>query len=115
MIVVLNLFDIVPGKEAAYAEYLHRVQTLLERHTARILFYGRTKAVFRGQCTQDYCGIIAYEGMDQLRRFSEDPEFAEIRPLRDASTSNYVLTVIEEAAVDDVVADLGWKKPSAEG
>jgi uncharacterized protein (DUF1330 family) len=112
MIAVLNLFDIIPGKEATYAEYLHRVQALLERHGARILFYGRTKAVFRGQCAQDYCGIIAYDGMEQLRSFSEDPEFAELRILRDAATRNYVLTVIEEASINDVVADLGWKVPS---
>lgn len=112
MIVVLNLFDIISGKEATYAEYLRRVQALLERHRARILFYGRTKAVFRGQCAQDYCGIIAYEGMDQLRSFSEDAEFEEIRPLRDAATRNYVLTVIEEASIEDVVADL--RKTDAE-
>jgi uncharacterized protein (DUF1330 family) len=109
MIVVLNLFDIIPGKETTYAEYLHRVQSLLERHGARIMFYGRTKAVFRGTCAQDYCGIIAYEGMEQLRSFSEDREFGEIRPLRDAATRNYVLTVIEEASIEDVVADLGKK------
>ena len=52
------------------------------------------------------------DGMEQLRSFSEDPEFAELRILRDAATRNYVLTVIEEASINDVVADLGWKVPS---
>ncbi len=101
MIITLNLFDIIPGKETAYAEYLRRVRPILERHHARVLFYGRTRARFMGTCDQEYCGIIAYEDPTDLTRFSHDPEFAEIKPLRDASTHNYVLTVAEETGIEN--------------
>lgn len=107
MIIALNLFDIVPGKEATYAEYLRRVGPILERHHARVLFYGRTRARFLGSCGQEYCGIIAYEDPTDLVRFSHDPEFKEIKSLRDDSTRNYVLTVSEEVALADAILDLG--------
>jgi uncharacterized protein (DUF1330 family) len=95
VIVILNLFDIAPGKEKDYAEYLRRVQPILDRYRAKVLLYGLTRMIYMGPCTQQYCGLIAYEGLDWLRKFSRDPEFLAIRPLRDNSTKNYVLTAIE--------------------
>ena len=95
MIVVLNLFDIVAGKEKDYAEYLRRVQPILDRHRAQVLLYGRTRMIYMGSCNQEYCGMIAYESLDALRQLSHDPDFQAIRPLRDNSTKNYVLTAIE--------------------
>lgn len=95
MIVVLNLFDIIPGQESRYAEYLRKVQPILDRYGAKVLLYGLTRMVYMGNCTQQYCGLICYESLADLRKLSHDPEFVEIRPLRDDSTENYVLTVVE--------------------
>jgi uncharacterized protein (DUF1330 family) len=95
VIVVLNLFDLVPGKEADYARYLRAVQPVLDRYGAKVLLYGLTRMVYLGACTQQYCGLIAYRSLDDLRKLSHDPEFLRIRPLRDNSTANYVLTAIE--------------------
>ena len=95
MIVVLNLFDIVPGKEKDYAQYLRRVQPILDRYQARIVLYGLTKMVYWGNCSQQFCGLIAYPSLKELRALSHDEQFNEIRPLRDNSTANYVLTAIE--------------------
>ena len=105
MIVVLNLFDVIPGREKSYAEYLRRVQPILDRHGAKVILYGRTRAMHMGSITQEYCGLIGYPGMDQLKALSHDPEFQDIRALRDGSTRNYVMTTIERfdglgAAVD---------------
>ncbi len=105
MIIVLNLFDIVSGKEALYAEYLRRVGPVLERHHARVLFYGRTRARFLGSCSQEYCGLIAYEDPTDLARFSRDPEFIEIKRMRDGATRNYVLTVVEEIGLAEAVLE----------
>ena len=107
MIVVLNLFDIVTGTEGQYAEYLRRVQPILERYGARVLLYGLTRMIYLGNCLQEFCGLIAYPSLGDLRALSHDPEFAEIRPLRDKSTKNYVLTVIEKfGSISDAVAYL---------
>ncbi len=95
MIVVLNLFDIAPGKHKDYAEYLRRVQPILDRYHARVLLYGLSRMIYMGSCTQEYCGLIEYPSLRELRKLSHDPEFVEIRPLRDKSTLNYVLTAIE--------------------
>ena len=95
MIVVLNLFDIIPGKERQYAEYLRQVQPILDRYGAAVVLYGLTRMIYMGPCTQQYCGLIAYGSLDDLRKLSHDPEFLAIRPLRDHSTKNYVLTAIE--------------------
>ena len=95
MIVVLNLFDIIPGREKQYAEYLRRVQPILDRFGAKVLLYGLTRMIYMGNCSQQYCGLIGYKSLADLRKLSHDPEFNEIRPLRDKSTENYVLTAIE--------------------
>jgi uncharacterized protein (DUF1330 family) len=95
VIVVLNLFDIVSGKEKEYAEYLRRVQPILDRYRAEVVLYGLTRMIYMGACNQQYCGLIAYEDIGSLRSLSRDPDFVAIRPLRDNSTANYVLTAIE--------------------
>jgi len=105
LIVVLNLFDIIPGKEKDYAEYLRRVQPILDRFGAKVLLYGLTRMIYMGNCTQQYCGLIAYQSLDDLRRLSHDAEFREIRLLRDSSTENYVLTAIESFATMNAAAE----------
>ncbi|MCY2924421.1 MAG: DUF1330 domain-containing protein [Planctomycetota bacterium] len=95
MIVVVNLFDIIPGKEADYATYLRRIQPILERYGAKVILYGRTRMVYMGNCSQQFCGLIGYKSLADLRALSHDPEFEAIRPLRDQSTQNYVLTAVE--------------------
>ena len=96
MIVVLNLFDIIPGREKEYAQYLRRVQSILSRYGAKILVYGLTRTVYFGAADQAYCGLIGYPDIKAFKKFSRDPEFLEIRPLRDDSTSRYILTAIED-------------------
>ena len=107
MIVVLNLFDIVAGAEGHYAEYLRRVQPILDRHGARVLLYGLTRMIYQGDCLQEFCGLIAYPSLRDLRALSHDSEFAGIRSLRDKSTTNYILTVIEDfSTLNDAIAYL---------
>jgi uncharacterized protein (DUF1330 family) len=89
------LFDIVPGKENDYAQYLRRVQPILDRYEAKVLLYGLTRMIYMGTCTQEYCGLIAYRSLADLRSLSHDADFLQIRPLRDNSTKNYILTAIE--------------------
>ncbi len=104
MIFVLNLFDIIEGREHDYARYLRRVQAILDRHGAKIVLYGRTRRVYMGRAQQEYCGVVCYPDTTALKNFSNDPEFSEIRPLRDESTENYVLTAIEGfPAIDDAI------------
>lgn len=107
MIVVLNLFDIIPGRQQQYAEYLRRVQPILDRYGASVVLYGLTRMVYMGKCTQQYCGLIGYKSLRDLRKLSHDPDFIEIRPLRDNSTTNYVLTAVEAfGCLNDAVAYL---------
>ncbi|MBI5722348.1 MAG: DUF1330 domain-containing protein [Planctomycetes bacterium] len=105
MVVVLNLFDIVPGKEKDYAEYLRRVQPILDRYGAKVLLYGLTRMIYMGGITQEYCGLISYRSLGDLKKLSRDPDFEKIRPLRDNSTRNYVLTAIEAFDSMNAAAD----------
>ncbi|MBN2375571.1 MAG: DUF1330 domain-containing protein [Sedimentisphaerales bacterium] len=105
MIAVLNLFDIIPGKEAQYAEYLTAVQPLLERYQAKVIWYGRIHSICWGNCRQEYCGLIAYPSMNVLKRLSRDLDFKRIRPLRDESTSNYAMTISEKIPMLQVLPD----------
>jgi len=106
VLVVLNLFDIVPGREGEYAEYLRRVQPILDRYGAQVLLYGQTRMIYMGNCSQEYCGLVAYPDITALRALSHDPQFEAIRPLRDEATANYVLTVIEGFETLDAVVEL---------
>ena len=72
------------------------MQPILDRYRAKVLLDGRTRRVYLGNCTQEYCGMIAYNSLEDLRRLSHDPDFLEIRSLRDGATENYVLTTIED-------------------
>lgn len=105
MIIVLNLFDIIPGREKDYASYLRQVQPILDRHRARVLVYGHTRMIYMGGINQSYCGIIEYPSLRNLRKFSSDPDFQAIRPLRDNSTEHYVLTAIEGFPTMDDAAE----------
>lgn len=105
MIVVLNLFDIVPGKEKDYAEYLRRVQPILERYGASVLLYGLTRMIYKGDCNQEYCGLVAYPAVQALREFSHDDDFLTIRRWRDESTKNYILSAIESFETMDAAAE----------
>ncbi len=105
MIIVLNLLDVVKGKEKRYAEYLRKVQPILDRVGARVLLYGRARMVYMGSATQQYCGIIAYQSLSDFRRFSNDPEYKAIIQLRDSSTENYVMTVLEDFPTMNDAAD----------
>jgi uncharacterized protein (DUF1330 family) len=93
---VLNLFDMIPGREKDYASYLRDVQPILDRHGAKVLLYGLTRMIFKGTTTQEYCGIIEYPSLKALRAFSNDPDFLAIRSRRDDSTQRYILTTIEK-------------------
>lgn len=95
MIIVLNLFDIIPERQEDYAQYLRKVRPILDRHGASVLVYGLTRMVYMGDCHQEYCGIIQYPSLHALKAFSHDPDFLTIRALRDRSTRNYILTAIE--------------------
>ncbi len=56
MIVVLNLFDILPGREADYAAYLRAVQPILDRYGAKVLLYGLTRMIYMGPCASSTAG-----------------------------------------------------------
>lgn len=103
--IVLNLFDIIPGREKDYAKYLRLVQPVLDRHRARVVLYGLTRMIYKGGVSQEYCGIIEYPSLRNLKKFSHDPEFEKIRPLRDESTKNYLLTAIQDFPTMDDAAE----------
>jgi uncharacterized protein (DUF1330 family) len=105
VITVLNLFDILPGRHGDYANYLRGVGPLLARHGGRVICYGRTQTVYFGEAHQEFCGLVQYPSREAMDALSADADFRAIRPLRDDSTTNYVLSVIEDfdtmqAAID---------------
>ena len=100
MIGVLNLFNIIPDKQALYERYLREVQELLPRYQSRILFYGKTRIVCLGDYTQEYFGLVVYPDMAALKALSSDPEFKRIRVWRDESTSDFEMAVLDELDLD---------------
>ena len=75
-----------------------------------MLLYGLTRMVYRGNCLQEYCGVVAYPSVQALREFSHDDGFLAIRALRDDSTRNYVLNAIESFdTMDDATKYLDEK------
>ena len=92
------------GPERAFS-FNGEIQPILDRYGAKILLYGLTKMIYMGDCLQEFCGLIAYPSLSELRSLSHDPEFTDIRALRDDSTKNYVLTAIEDfESLNDAIA-----------
>lgn len=100
MIGVLNLFNIDPAQQARYDDYLRQVRPLLARYQSKILFYGKTRIVCLGDYTQEYCGLVVYPDMQAVKNLSNDPEFKRIRRLRDESTSDFEMVILDEINLD---------------
>lgn len=100
MIGVLNLFNIDPAKQALYDDYLRQVRPLLTRYQSQILFYGKTRIVCLGHYTQEYCGLVLYPDMRAVKGLSNDPDFKRIRKLRDASTTDFEMVILDEVPLD---------------
>ena len=69
--------------------------------TDTVLSYGRNIGTFRGDCPQQYEGLVVYQSMDDLRRLSRDPQFKRIRELRDQSTTRYVLMILDDTGIQE--------------
>jgi len=100
MIGVLNLFNIIPAKQDLYDAYFKQVRPLLTRHQARLLFYGRTRIVCLGDYNQEYCGLVLYPDIHAVKSLSIDPDFKRIRKLRDGSTSDFEMVILDEMILD---------------
>ncbi|MFC1764061.1 DUF1330 domain-containing protein [Planctomycetota bacterium] len=100
MLGVLNLFNIIPEMQELYDRYLEEVQPLLTRYNSRILFYGKTLIVCLGDYTQEYCGLVIYPDMKAVKGLSNDPDFKRIRILRDESTTDFEMVILDEVQLD---------------
>jgi uncharacterized protein (DUF1330 family) len=96
MLGVLNLFNIIPARQDLYDSYFRQVRPLLKRYQATILFYGKTRIVCLGDYPQEYCGLVVYPDMHAVKGLSGDPDFRRIRTLRDRSTSDFQMVILDE-------------------
>ena len=49
--------------KSPHAQYLGRCSRSWTVTGAKVLLYGLTRMIYMGECTQEYCGIIAYESL----------------------------------------------------
>jgi uncharacterized protein (DUF1330 family) len=96
MIYALNLFDIVPGREATYREYLRRsIQMSREAGvTVTILAAGHKPRGMEGKVRQRFA-VVSFPSQAAFDQLYALHEANDLHRLRAESTANYIWTVFD--------------------
>ncbi|MDX3387394.1 DUF1330 domain-containing protein [Streptomyces niveiscabiei] len=109
----LNLFDVVDLEK--YLTYFSRLPEVAPRYGGRMVAFGRFQDNVAGDLTpRQVLFLVEWESEEAFNSFRDDPELADLHPLRENGTASYVwqtfggLDMSDPTAVslDDVLAVL---------
>ena len=92
----LNLFDLV-GNDS-YRQYSRRSAKAVGKHGGRVVALGRLDGVQEGEPeTEPRTAMILVEwpSRESFQAFLDDPEHADLHPLREEGTRNYLWWIYE--------------------
>jgi uncharacterized protein (DUF1330 family) len=92
----LNLFDLADND--LYRRYSRRSATAVSKHGGRVVALGRLEGVQQGQPdVEPRAGMVLVEwpSREVFEAFLEDPELADLHPLREDGTRNYLWWMYE--------------------
>ncbi|MDQ3926345.1 MAG: DUF1330 domain-containing protein, partial [Actinomycetota bacterium] len=87
----LNLFDLVDND--LYRQYSRRSASAVGKHGGRVLALGRLESVQQGQPgvqPRRAMVLVEWPSREAFEAFLEDPEHADLHPLREHGTRNYL-------------------------
>lgn len=93
----LNLFDLADND--LYRQYSRRSPEAVRKHGGQVVALGRLSGVLQedGLDTQPRGVLVLVEwpSRQSLQAFLDDPEFADLHPLREDGTRNYLWWIYE--------------------
>ncbi|MGJ5894068.1 DUF1330 domain-containing protein [Streptomyces sp. V2] len=109
----LNMFDVVDLEK--YLAYFSRLPEVAPQYGGRMVAFGRFQDNVTGDVTpRQVLFLVEWESEEAFTSFRDDPELADLHPLREDGTASYVwqtfggLDMSDPTAVslDDVLAVL---------
>ncbi|MFM9607165.1 DUF1330 domain-containing protein [Streptomyces niveiscabiei] len=109
----LNMFDVVDLEK--YLAYFSRLPEVAPQYGGRMVAFGRFQDNVAGDLTpRQVLFLVEWESEEAFNSFRDDPELADLHPLRENGTASYVwqtfggLDMSDPTAVslDDVLAVL---------
>lgn len=85
----LNLFDLADKDD--YLAYSKRSVDAVEKHGGRVAALGRLseRAPSEGETPRQVMVLVEWPSAEALRAFLDDPDHADLHPLREGGTENY--------------------------
>jgi uncharacterized protein (DUF1330 family) len=92
----LNLFDLAPND--LYRQYSRRSREAVEKHHGRVVALGRFAGapVSDGAEPREAMVLVEWESPEAFEGFLADPEHADLHPLREGGTANYLWWTFEK-------------------
>ncbi len=97
----LNLFDLADND--LYRQYSRRSADAVSKHGARVVALGRLSGVQEGKPgvePRQAMVLVEWPSQDSFQAFLDDPEHADLHPLREDGTRNYLWWIYEQ--LDDL-------------
>lgn len=97
-IVMVNLLKFKPdGGQAEYAQYAAKIQPILKKIGAEVIFAGAGKVTLLGGAFWDSVGLVRYPNKMALLQMSQSPEYQAIHHHREAGLEGQInLAVVEQ-------------------
>jgi uncharacterized protein (DUF1330 family) len=96
MIYVLNLYDLIPGKEDQYRDYMRQAGPLLAKFGARPVVTAHAPlAMLEGDNERAHMIIVEFPDKSAFDEFYAAADAAKLHPLREGATRNYIWTVYD--------------------
>jgi uncharacterized protein (DUF1330 family) len=92
----LNLFDLADNE--SYRQYSRRSAGAVAKHGGRVVALGRLGGVQEGQPgveARTVMILVEWPSREAFRAFLDDPEHADLHPLRENGTRNYLWWLYE--------------------
>jgi uncharacterized protein (DUF1330 family) len=92
----LNLFDLADND--LYRQYSRRSAAAVGKHDGRVVALGRLEGVQQGQPgvePRTAMVLVEWPSREAFEAFLEDPEHADLHPLREDGTRNYLWWMYE--------------------
>ncbi|WP_354699658.1 hypothetical protein DSM112329_05379 [Paraconexibacter sp. AEG42_29] len=107
----LNLFDLAPNDD--YREYSKRSRAAVEKHGGAVVALGRLAGapVSDGAEPRQVMILVEWESPEAFQGFQDDPGHADLHPLREGGTANYLWWTYDR--LDDLRPLLGARRDAA--
>jgi uncharacterized protein (DUF1330 family) len=109
----LNMFDVVDVEK--YLAYFSRLPEVAPKYGGRMVAFGRFRDSVAGDLApRQVLFLVEWESEEAFNSFRDDPDLADLHPLRENGTASYVWQTFDgsdmsdpaDVSLDDVLAVL---------